>query len=130
MVFTQAIASGFSNYVNFSGRSGRSEYWYWVLFNMLAYIGIFVIGLVLSLLFGEIFGIVTMVAYVGFALAALIPSFAVMIRRFHDLDKSGWWWLVNFIPFVGALAFLYFMVQPSDEEDNRFGSVPEPGVPA
>ena len=127
MVFTQAISSGFSNYVNFSGRSGRSEYWYWVLFNLLGSIGIVVIGTVLSLMVAEIVGTVL----IGlFFVALLIPNFAVMIRRLHDLDKSGWWWLVNFIPFIGALIFLYFMVQPSDEDENRFGMVPEPGIPS
>lgn len=127
MVFTQAISSGFSNYVNFSGRSGRSEYWYWVLFNLLGSIGIIVIGTVLSLMVAEIVGTVL----IGlFYVALIIPNLAVMIRRLHDLDKSGWWWLVNFIPVIGALIFLYFMVQPSDEDENRFGMVPEPGIPA
>ena len=130
MVFSQSIASGFQNYINFSGRSGRSEYWYWILFNLVAYLGIFVVGLVLTFLISEVIGIVTLVLYIGFAVAAFIPSFAVMVRRLHDLDRSGWWWLVNFIPFIGFLIFLYFMVQPSDEEENRFGPVPEPGVPS
>ena len=130
MVFTQSIASGFSNYINFSGRSGRSEYWYWILFNIVAYLGISVAGLVLTFLISEVLGFVSFVLYVGFAIAAFIPSFAVMVRRLHDLDRSGWWWLVNFIPFIGFLVFLYFMVQPSDEEENRFGPVPEPGIPS
>ena len=50
------------------------------------------------------------------------------VRRFHDIDKSGWWILIGFIPIIGGLIILYFFVQPSDEDENRFGPVPEPGI--
>ena len=127
MVFTQSISSGFSNFVNFSGRSGRSEYWYWMLFYILACIGLSILGAILGGLVSDMIGLVLLCV---FLLAVILPSFAVMVRRFHDLDKSGWWFLVSLIPVIGTLVFLYFMVQPSDENENRFGPVPEPGVPS
>ena len=125
MVFTQSISSGFSNYVNFSGRSGRSEYWYWVLFYLLAYIVLVIAAGVLGAMGGETIAVVVQLV---FAVAVFLPSIAVCVRRFHDIDKSGWWVLIGLIPLIGPLVVLYFMVQPSDESDNRFGPVPEPGI--
>lgn len=127
MVFTQSISSGFSNYVNFSGRSGRSEYWYWILFYFIGYVVLAIIGGIIGAMISEtVGGIIPLL----FGLAVFLPSLAVAIRRFHDIDKSGWWVLISLIPIVGFLIVLYFMVQPSDEGENRFGSVPEPGIPS
>ena len=123
MVFTQSISSGFSNYVNFSGRSGRSEYWYWILF----YILVVIVGSVIGAVAGET---VATVISIGTLLVFFLPSLAVGIRRLHDLDKSGWWVLISLIPIIGGLIILYFFVQPSDESENRFGDVPEPGIPS
>src|SRR6266545_1414640 len=82
MNFTQAIASGFQNYVNFSGRAARSEYWFWTLFTVLVSIAALLIDLAL---FGDmdvsfINGIVS--------LGLFLPSLAVAIRRLHDLDRT------------------------------------------
>lgn len=121
MVFTQAISSCFSNYVRFSGRSGRSEYWYWILF----YVLVAIVGGIIGAIGGDT---VANIISIGVALVFFLPSLAVGVRRFHDIDKSGWWILIALIPIIGGLIILYFFVQPSDEEENRFGPVPEPGV--
>ena len=93
MNFTQAISSGFSNYVNFAGRAIRSEYWYWVLFVIVVSIVASIIDAVLgTTLFNPIF-----------SLAVLLPSIAVGVRRLHDLDRSGWWLLLSLIPLIGAI---------------------------
>ena len=127
MAFTQSISSGFSNYVNFSGRSGRSEYWYWFLFYILASIAVSIIAGIIGAVISETIGGILPLL---FALAIILPSLAVAVRRFHDIDKSGWWILISLIPLVGFLILIYFMVQPSDESENRFGPVPEPGIPS
>ena len=91
MNFGQAISSGFSNYVNFSDRACRSEYWYWFLFVVL---GQFVTAIVDSVIGVQLTtGI--------FSLVVLLPRIAVSVRRLHDLDRSGWWLLLAFIPLVG-----------------------------
>ena len=114
MNFTQAISSGFSNYVNFAGRAIRSEYWYWVLFVLIATIATSIIDLVLGItLFEPIF-----------SLAVLLPSIAVGVRRLHDLDRSGWWLLLGFIPLIGAIVLIVWFCGSGTPGANRFGPDP------
>jgi uncharacterized membrane protein YhaH (DUF805 family) len=114
MNFTQAISSGFSNYVDFTGRAVRSEYWYWVLFVVIASIVASIIDAVLGIrLFNPIFG-----------LAILLPSIAIGVRRLHDIDRSGWWLLLNFIPLIGAIVLIIWFCSRGTEGANRFGPDP------
>jgi uncharacterized membrane protein YhaH (DUF805 family) len=65
---------------------------------------------------GQTGGPLAMVA----ALALLLPNLAVAVRRLRDTDRSGWWILILLIPIIGYLIFLYWLVQPSHEGENRF----------
>ncbi len=98
------------NYVNFEGRAGRPEYWWWVLFAVVVSI---VLGLVDSIIGMQILGTI-------FSLATLVPGIAVGVRRLHDLGKSGWWLLIAFT-IIGAFVLLYWFTQPG-EGDNQYGS--------
>src|ERR1700686_5249734 len=103
MNFWQAIKSGFANYVNFSGRAIRSEYWFWVLFASLA-------GAVTGILDGVIFsasnpGLTPISGILG--LATFLPSWALVVRRLHDLDRTGWWLLIAFT-IIGAFVLIYW----------------------
>ncbi len=111
MNFGEAISSGFSNYVNFSGRAARSEYWFWVLFTIIAEI---VTGIV-DVLLG-----ITLVTTL-FVLVTLLPGVAVAVRRLHDLDRTGWWLLLVFIPLVGAIVLIVWFCTIGY---NRFGPDP------
>lgn len=120
--FGEAIRLFFKRYVDFSGRSTRSEYWYPVLLNVLIGVGISV----LSALLGPdnpVFGLISLV-YSLYALAVLIPGIACTMRRLHDINRSGWYILLTFIPLVGAIILLYFECQPS-AGDNQYGPAPE-----
>ncbi len=59
-----------------------------------------------------------------FSLGVLVPSLAVGVRRLHDTERIGWWWLIALIPFVGAIVLLVFMVIPGTRGANRFGPDP------
>jgi len=118
MNFQEAISSGLSRYIDFNTRSSRSEYWYWVLFVVILSI---VAGIIDSLLFsadsmGLLRGLVT--------LGLLIPGIAIGVRRLHDIDRSGWWYLIVFVPLIGALVLIYWFVQPGSPGDNEFGGNP------
>ena len=106
MNFPQAIQHCLRNYATFTGRASRSEFWWFMLFALLA-------SLVASAIDPRLNAVVT--------LLLLLPAIAVTARRLHDIDKSGWWQLVNLIPFVGWIIVLYWYVQPSQRAPNRYG---------
>ena len=100
------------NYVTFSGRATRSEYWYFILVNFIIAVLIGIIGVLVHLpVLSDLY-----------SLAILLPSFAVGARRLHDTDRSGWWLLIGLIPLVGAIVLLVFFVQKGTEKENRFGA--------
>jgi uncharacterized membrane protein YhaH (DUF805 family) len=117
MGFGEAISSGFRNYVGFSGRAARSEYWYWVLFSIICQVVAVVID---KVLFG--YGTSALEALVGLAL--LLPGLAVVVRRLHDLDRSGWFFLLGFIPLIGAIWLLVWFCTKGTWGSNRFGPDP------
>jgi uncharacterized membrane protein YhaH (DUF805 family) len=111
-------------YAVFNGRSTRAEYWYFNLFNFLAFFVLsFVDGVIGS--FNPEVGIGLLGGI--YSLAVLIPNIAVSVRRLHDTDRSGWWLLIYLIPLIGALVLLIFMVQDSQQSDNQYGLNPKPG---
>ncbi len=119
MNFGEAIKSGFSNYVNFSDRASRSAYWYWLLF--------VTIGYIVALIIDRAIGVP--IVYVLFALAVLLPGIAVAVRRLHDLDRSGWWLLLGFIPLVGGIILIVWFCGKGTDGPNRFGADPLAAFP-
>src|SRR6266480_4367958 len=110
MNFSEAVESGFQNYAEFSGRTPRSGYWWWFVFDL----GVGIVALVL----GNLLGLGSLLQTVA-NLALLIPGLAVSARRLHDVDKSGWnilWCLT----IVGILYVLYLYVQPGTPGSNRY----------
>jgi len=114
MSFGQAISTCFSRYVMFSGRAARPEYWYWVLFAVLASLVLAIVDHALS------FGLLRII----FFLATFLPGLAVLFRRLHDIDRSAWWWLVGLIPVIGAILLIVWLCQPGTPGANRFGPAP------
>ena len=109
MNFGQSIASVFKQYFVFSGRACRSEFWWFFLFQ-------FIIALILAFIIPVLYWI--------YALGTLIPYLAVLVRRLHDTDRTGWWVLIVFVPIIGFIAWLVFTISPGDRGENRFGPDP------
>ncbi len=108
------------NYAGFEGRARRTEFWMFTLF---------------SVIFSFVLAIIDAVALEGapvlqllYVLAVLVPSIAVNVRRLHDQDKSGWLYLLIFIPFLGWLALIILMCIPGTSGDNKYG--PDPLIEA
>jgi uncharacterized membrane protein YhaH (DUF805 family) len=118
MGFGEAISAGFSNYVNFSDRASRSEYWYWILFIILAEIVTSIID----------YAIGAQVVTGIFGLATFLPSLGLAIRRLHDLDRTGWWVLLWFIPIIGWIILLIWFCTRGTIGPNRFGPDPLGGM--
>ena len=107
MGFADAVKLGFANYANFLDRACRSEFWYWTLFVFVGEIVTRTIGRPVFLLF---------------FLAILLPSLSVSVRRLHDLDRSGWWILLNLIPLVGPIILIIWFSAKGTDGPNRFGA--------
>lgn len=129
MNFMQSVTTCFSKYITISGRARRSELWWFVLFLV---IGNAVAGWLDSAIFGTstmMMGDMTFEyssGFIGgiFTLATFLPNIAVSVRRLHDLDKSGWWLLIAFIPLIGFIILLVWFVRKGTAADNRFGPDP------
>jgi uncharacterized membrane protein YhaH (DUF805 family) len=109
-------------YAVFGGRARRKEYWFFVLFNIIACIILALIDRVTGTFSPEVgMGLLGGI----YTLAVLIPGIAVSVRRLHDTDRSAWWLLIVLIPIIGAIVLLIFMVQDSKPGENRFGPNPK-----
>ena len=114
-----SVSICFSKYVTFAGRAPRAEYWYFVLFAVLANIAIGI----LSAISHEIGSILSAI----FGLAILLPGLSVTVRRLHDTDRSGWWYWIALIPLVGIILLIVWFCTRGTRGPNRFG--PENGAP-
>lgn len=120
-------------YAVFSGRSRRSEYWYFQLFNFLLPVcGAIALGLLLvfAAVKSDTAVTIAMWVYDLWALATLLPGLAVSVRRLHDTGRSGWWIFIGAIPLIGFIIFLVFMCEDSKPEDNQWGPSPKQMVGA
>lgn len=105
-----AVILFFKNYVNFSARSTRSEFWWWELVNLIISGVLYAITAATEIsIFQSLWG-----------LAVLIPGLALSIRRMHDIGKSGWWILTSLIPIAGIFIYLYLCAKASDGP-NEYG---------
>jgi uncharacterized membrane protein YhaH (DUF805 family) len=113
-------------YADFSGRSRRKEYWLFNLGVVLTYTVLLIVSFASSGPDGEpgaVFGLVGLL-FVGIWLALIIPSLAVLIRRLHDQERSGWFILLAFVPVIGGLVLLVFTLLPGTPGENRYGADP------
>lgn len=117
MSFQEAIETCFRKYADFTGRARRSEYWWWILFNV-------IISSVLRFVSGgRISGPLLLSSLL--LLALLVPSLAVAVRRLHDTGRSGWFLLIALIPIVGGIILIVFMATEGNPGDNQYGAPPQ-----
>lgn len=110
------------NYAQFSGRARRSEYWYFVLFNLIFAI----VAIVLDKILGTNIDPLPYGAfYILYVLAVFIPGLAVSVRRLHDIGKSGWMYFIAFIPVVGFIWLLILFFTEGNADSNEYGPNPK-----
>lgn len=126
--FGEAIKRGFQKYAVFTGRTSRSEFWWWQLF-------VFIISSAVSSCtmpfimddFDPTSGMLPMSWYCTSGLLNLIlflPNLGMAIRRLHDTGRSGWWVLLNLVCCIGWIFLIVWWCQPSQEQNNKYGPVP------
>jgi uncharacterized membrane protein YhaH (DUF805 family) len=126
MNFTDAIKTCFKNYAKCSGdaaRAGRSEYWYWVLFTVLASAAFRILDtIIFNVPFGDDRAVHPL--YLIGTLVFLLPGINVAIRRLHDTNRSGWWLLIAFIPLIGIIVLLVWFCTKGTDGVNDYGNDP------
>ena len=98
------------HYFDFKGREGRKVFWLFTL-------NTFIINLILGIISSGILSTI-------FTLAIFFPSLGISVKRLHDINFSGWWLLIGFIPFIGAIALIVLACLPGTNGDNKYGSYP------
>ncbi len=121
----QAIGTCFRKFATFSGRAGRAEYWWWVVFTIVVQGVMNLIDRSAHLQYGSEYygqrpGFISTVA----AVIILLPSIAVLFRRLHDTGRSGWWWALNLVCCIGTIVVFILTLLPGQSEPNRYGSTP------
>lgn len=124
MNMTTAVKTVFSKFYTFTGRASRPEFWWYYLFIIILYI---IAALIEGMVVHPLLGFEPYAPEAGqplqviLTIAIFLPTLAVAIRRLHDIDRSGWWYLVGLVPIIGTLALLWWFTRPSSEGPNRFG---------
>jgi uncharacterized membrane protein YhaH (DUF805 family) len=111
-----------NKYADFNGRARRTEYWMFVLFN--------IIFLVFAMLLDNVFGTAIKslgygLCYLLYGLGVLLPGCAVAVRRLHDVGKSAWMMLIVLIPIIGSIWFIMLAIRDSDAGENQYGPNPK-----
>ncbi len=129
-----SVITCFKKYITIKGRASLSEFWWFILFNLIIYLFLNTIVIILYklayelayigdtslIMYHEIASIVPAIWY----LLIVIPITCAYIRRLHDINRSGWWYLFTFIPLIGWITSLVFLSKKGTAGDNRFGADP------
>ena len=111
MGFNESINICFKKkYATFEGRASRSEFWWWFLFSTIVVLA--------SLLISE--EIDNPILYLIIWLILVIPGFSVIVRRLHDVNRSGWNYFWILIPILGSLLLLYWFTKKGDAGKNNY----------
>jgi uncharacterized membrane protein YhaH (DUF805 family) len=106
-------------YVVFDGRAHRTEFWMFVLVNLIISILLTIVDVAIGT-YGAGGGLLSGI----YSLAVLLPSLAVGARRLHDVGRSGWWLLLGLIPIVGIIILIVWWAQEGDAAPNEYGPNP------
>lgn len=120
MDFIAASKEGFIRYFDFRTRSSRSEYWWFTLFVILVSIVAAIIDMTLFSVDADGDG----PAGIIWSLATIIPGIALAVRRLHDINRSGWWYLLIFAIIIGWIVLLIWFCTEGTDGSNRFGEDP------
>ncbi len=110
-------------YAQFDGRANRREYWMFQLFMLIVSVVLMVPMITALVMQSDGLGIASIILFVLFWLATVLPVIAVTVRRLHDCNQSGWLYLLAFIPFGGLVIFVFTLL-PGTPEANQYGPVP------
>ena len=114
---------------DFKGRARRKEYWMYSLFQGVIGFSLYLISFIFFtniLNYSNEKGLYSsLLLFVIFLMLHFIPNIAITVRRLHDTGKSGWWYLLSLIPYIGPFILFILLVLESSEEENQWGVNPK-----
>ena len=116
--FTDAIKLAFQNIFEYNGRASRSSYWWFALAELIGWVGVLILAVIFAAVHASI---VSILLYLAAAVASFLLSLSLTIRRLHDQDKSGFWYFIAFVPFIGGIWLLVLTLMEGTPGPNRFG---------
>ncbi|MBM02529.1 MAG: hypothetical protein CMH43_02265 [Micrococcales bacterium] len=121
MGFGDAVRTCWKKYGDFDGRAVRSEFWWWVLFMVLVQFAAAIVLTIVLIIFQNLGFLqwLSVLIFMVIVLAFILPSIAVSVRRLHDRDLSGWFYLLGFVPFGGLVLFIFYVL-PGTPGPNRY----------
>jgi uncharacterized membrane protein YhaH (DUF805 family) len=125
MTLLEAVKMSLARYASFGGRARRSEYWYFALFHWLAILLAGVVSYLVMLAIPALAIILYSIVIFG----TLLPHLAVSVRRLHDINKTGWWYLLGCVPLLGTIVLLVWFCTDGTRGPNRFGADPKTTAP-
>lgn len=113
-------------YFRISGRASRAEYWWFYLFANLVIMAASMLSVVAAVLLemqaaNEVVALSMLFFGLIVTLSMVIPSITATVRRLHDTNRSGWWYLISLVPYIGNIVLIVFCCLPSDEGENDYG---------
>ena len=116
--FIDAIKLAFQNIFEYKGRASRSAYWWFALAELIGWVGVVILAVIFAAVHVPVLSILL---YLAAAVAAFLLGLSLTIRRLDDQDKSGFWYLIGFVPFIGGIWLLILTVMEGTPGPNRFG---------
>lgn len=112
-------------YIDFQGRARRKEYWVFTLVNIIIYLLFYILSFSMMYDSSDVAFLATSIIYFLYAVAIILPSIAVAVRRLHDTGRSGWWYLLIFIPLIGSIWLIVLLCLDSEPGENQWGENPK-----
>ena len=121
MGFGDAVRTCWKKYGDFDGRAVRSEFWWWALFVGIVQFAAAIVLTIVLIIFQNVGFLqwLSVLIFMVIVLAFILPSIAVSVRRLHDRDLSGWFYLLGFVPFGGLVLFIFYIL-PGTPGPNRY----------
>jgi len=120
----------FENYANFKGRARRAEYWYFLLVSVLLFIPFYALIFIGAATGSDVLASAGGIICVVFWLGMIVPYLAAIVRRLHDIGKSGWNYFMSLIPIVGPILLLVWLFTDGQRSANQWGDDPKNPVSA
>jgi uncharacterized membrane protein YhaH (DUF805 family) len=116
--FAEAVTEGFRNMFNYQGRASRSAYWWFALAEFIGWVGVLIVATLFAVAHVTFLAILL---YLAAAAVSILVGLSLTVRRLHDQDKSGFWYFVAFVPFVGGIWLFVLTLLEGTPGPNQYG---------